>query len=255
MGQGFNEVAYTLRLAAAEEILGRSSCAPRSLLEGAVGVGAYAPLWKKLGIQRWVGLDLSESAVERLKHRFADGEFAHVDLTAGDKTLQSVLSDERFDLVTAIDVLYHIVDKLEFRTALEGLAGRLAPGGYLLISDVFSERPTQVAPHVLRRPLAQYEGILSPRGVKLLARQPVFAILGDPVPRAGFHVRDLAMLGTWRILSKLIRTTPDAMRDSVGRAAAQALLPIDNFLKRTGRAQGLNLEFALFRAAPDSLRP
>jgi hypothetical protein len=164
--------------------------------------------------------------------------------------LRSVLGDERFDLVTAIDVLYHIVDEVEFAAALDGLAGKIAPGGCLLISDVFSERRTQVAPHVVRRPLGQYAELLSPRGVKLLVREPVFAVLGDPVPRGGFHLRDLAMLGTWRIVSKLVRTTPDAMRDKIGYAAARALVPIDTFLKRTGRAQGINLELALFRRAP-----
>jgi hypothetical protein len=250
MGQGFNEVTYELRLAAAEGILQRSLCAPRSVLEGAVGVGAYAPLWKKLGIERWVGIDLSETAVERLSHRFPDAEFAHVDLTARDETLRSVLADEQFDLVTAIDVLYHIVDELEFTTALDGLAGRIAPGGYLLVSDVFSERRTQVAPHVLRRPLGQYEKLLSRRRVKLVAREPVFAILGDPVPRGGFHLRDFAMLGTWRVLSKLVRTMPERVRDPLGYGVARALVPMDGFLKRGGYSRGINLEFALFRQEP-----
>ena len=250
MGRGFNEVTYGLRLAAAEEILRRAGCAPRTLLEGAVGVGAYAPLWGKLGVERWVGVDLSKSAVERLRHRFPDGMFAQVDLTAGDATLRAVLSGQRFDLVTAIDVLYHIVDELEFTRALDALVARMVPGGYLLLSDVFPERPTRVAAHVLRRPLARYEELLGKHGLTLVAREPVFAILGNPVRRSGFHTRDLAMRATWRVLSKLVRTTPDRMRDPVGRAAARALIPVDRFLKRTGRARGLNLELALFRGTP-----
>jgi hypothetical protein len=161
-----------------------------------------------------------------------------------------LLSGQRFDLVTAIDVLYHIVDELEFDRALDALVERMAPAGFLLLSDVFPDRPKRVASHVLRRPLARYEELLGKKGVVLVDREPIFAILGDPVRRSGFHGRDLLMQATWRVLSKLVRSTPERLRDSLGRTAAQALIPFDRLLKRTGSATGVNLEFALFQGSP-----
>jgi hypothetical protein len=255
MGRGFNEVTYGIRLAAVEQLLRRNGRTPRTLLEGAVGVGAYGPLWRSLGVEHWVGVDLSQSAVERLRHRFPNGSFVQADLTAGDSTLQAAVSGQRFELVTAIDVLYHIVDELEFDRALAALALRVLPKGDLLLSDVFAERPTRVAAHVLRRPLARYEQLLARYGFKLVEREPIFAILGDPVRRPGFHVRDLAMLAAWRVLSKFVRSTPGRLRDQFGSIAARALLPIDGLLKRTGRAHGLNLELALFRRQVESDQP
>jgi 2-polyprenyl-3-methyl-5-hydroxy-6-metoxy-1,4-benzoquinol methylase len=253
MGRGFNEVTYRLRLAAAEEILRRASCSPRTLLEGGVGVGAYAALWQRLGVERWVGVDLSESAVERLKHRYPDGAFAEVDLASGKEALRAVIGDQRFDLVTAIDVLYHIVDESGFATALGTLGAAVTPEGSLLVSDVFVDQSRTIAAHVRRRSLDQYEEILAAHGLLLIDREPVFAVLGDPVPRPGFRGSELAMLATWRLLSKSVRSVPDNARESFGRMAAQLLLPLDRWLRDLGRARGVNLEFALFgRRRPHS---
>ena len=249
MGRGFNEVTYGLRISAAEKILRRAGCSPRSLLEGAVGVGAYAALWQKLEIKEWVGVDLSEGAIDRLRGRFPEATFAQVDLTRGDPPLQALLADRRFDLVTAIDVLYHIVDELDFVKALDSLARRVGDDGCLLLSDVFAARATRVAAHVLRRPLARYEEVLSPHGMQLVEREPVFAILGDPIGRGGFHPADLGVRATWRLLSKLIRTVPGSTRDLVGRVTARTLAPVDELLRRNGYSRGTNLELALFRRA------
>jgi len=95
--------------------------------------------------------------------------------------------------------------------------------------------------------MASYEAILGPRGFALAEREPVFAILGDPVPRRGIHWADVVLTVIWRLTSKLIRTVPGELRDTVGRTLARALTPIDDVLKRSGWFQGANLELALFR--------
>jgi SAM-dependent methyltransferase len=247
LGRGYNEITYAIRLGAAERILRRGHCDPRNLLEGAVGVGAYGALWKKLGVQRWVGLDLSEDAVERLRRRFTADVFVQFDLTTGEDGLRDAVQGELFDLVTGVDVLYHLTDEHHFAEALAALASRVTPGGALLLSDVFVDAPVQIARHVLRRPMASYEAILGPRGFALAEREPVFAILGDPVPRRGIHRADVALTVIWRLTSKLIRMVPGELRDAVGRTLARALTPIDDVLKRSGWLQGTNLELALFR--------
>jgi SAM-dependent methyltransferase len=193
-----------------------------------------------------VGVDLSGSAVERLRRQFPDGTFAQLDLTRGDEALEAAVGHQRFDLVTAIDVLYHIVDDGEFARALASLGRVVAPGGRLLVSDVFVERPTTIAAHVRRRPLSQYEESLATQDLRLLGREAVFAVLGDPVPRPGFKPTDLAMHIFWRVLSKSVRSVPEIARDDFGRIAAQLLTSLDSGLRRLGWAQGVNLELALF---------
>jgi len=247
MGRGFNEATYGLRLAAAEEILRRAGCSPHTVLETAVGVGAYARLWKKLGVDGWVGVDLAQTAVEHLRARFPEATFFQADIAACDDGLHTALAGRRFDLVTAIDVLYHIVDEAEFSRALSALAESVTPDGFLLLTDVFVDSPRRIAAHVLRRPLERYEELLAEVGLVLVEREPIFAILGDPVRRSAFHAIDLGMYLVWRVLSKIVRIVPFGLRDWVGRVSARLLTPLDSLLKRAGHARGTNLELALFR--------
>src|SRR2546430_2132646 len=150
LGEGFNRVTYGLRLGAAERLLRRAG-PPRvgTLLEAGVGVGAYEPLWRRIGVADWTGLDLSPTAVADLRGRFPAARFEVLDIGAGDWTALP----GSFDLVTAIDVLYHVTDEPRFGRALAELGRRVAGGGALLVSDIFAPQGDAPVTHVKRRPL------------------------------------------------------------------------------------------------------
>lgn len=248
-GEGFNRGCYDLRRAAALRLLARHPEIARfRLLEAAVGVGAYAPLWQRLGVRRWVGLDIAEDAVAHCRKHFPNGEFRTLDLTS-DRWRAETFPESGFDLVTAIDVLYHLVDDGMFETALRNLASRIRPGGALLVSDVFVPRDRQIAPHVKRRSLETYQRVLGPE-MELLDREAVFAILADPVPRSGGHWVDHALLTGWRILAKTILIAPSAARDTLGAGAVWLAWPLDGLLRRLRLSRGVNIELALFRRRP-----
>src|SRR5262249_40747775 len=113
--------------------------------------------------------------------------------------------------------------------------------------DVFPPSVVDVARHVRRRPMASYLAVLEPLGFKLIEREPVFAILGDPVRRRKFDLRDNAMWITWRVLSKSIRMLPTFMQIPVGRFSVKVLRPLDGLLRSLGWSRGTNLELALFQ--------
>jgi SAM-dependent methyltransferase len=250
LGEGFNRAAYRLRLGAAERLLRRAGAVPLGeLLEGAVGIGAYGPLWEKLGVRAWTGLDLSPAAVEAVTRRYPAHRFRVADLTRLDEAALEP-PGARFDLVTAIDVLYHLVEDRSFEAALSGLAGRVRPGGLLLVSDVFCPEVRQVAPHVKRRPLAAYQAVLEPLGFRPLDREPVFSLLGDPVRRPERPVLDGVLYNAWRVVAKLVRTTPAPLRSPLGFAVATSLWPLDAVLRGLGVSRGSNLELAAFRRGP-----
>jgi SAM-dependent methyltransferase len=248
LGAGFNRVTYRRRLRAVETVLGRAHIWPSSVLEAAVGVGAYASLWRRLGVQRWVGVDISQAAVSDLRARYPGHRFEVLDLASGDHEAWRNLNDcGGYDLVTAIDVLYHLTSDTGFEVAVAELARCVRPGGYLVVSDAFVVKPTDVADHVRRRPLAAYESILRPLGLTLYEREPVFSIHGDPVvcDRGNHGARVLDLV--WRLIQKAIRLTPPGARDVVGAWVALATSPFDWLLRRLGVARGANLELALFR--------
>ncbi len=246
LGEGFNRAAYRLRRRAVERLLGRAGLRPgAALLEAATGVGAYGPLWRRLGVARWVGLDLSEDAVAYCRDRYPWAEFLCQDLTAGGWEAGRAAPEGAFDLVTAIDVLYHLVEDRAFETALRGLAARVKPGGLLVVSDVFVQRDNRIAAHVKRRALEAYRKALG-TDLELVDREPVFAILSDPVVRPG-RARDQALSLAWRALARGLLSLPPAAREAAGRLAVPSLWPLDAALRRAGAARGVNLELALFR--------
>jgi SAM-dependent methyltransferase len=244
-GEGFNRAAYVLRRRAVLRLLGRNpGVASTRLLEAAVGVDAYAPVWRRIGAARWTDLDISGDAVAHCRRCYPEGRFIEQDLASpvwpGDAAPEG-----SFDLVTAIDVLYHLVDDTAFETALANLARRVRKGGALVVSDVFVPQDKQIAPHVKRRSLASYGRVLGEELV-LTDREPVFSVLADPVPAATRPMSGMAMLTAWRLVARTVLFTPSAARNAVGAAAVLAAWPLDAALRRLGFAGGANLELALF---------
>lgn len=241
LGEGFNREAYRrLRIPALRRLLGRHGVRPRTLLEAGVGTGAYAGLWRELGVMEWVGVDISKAAVATLRTRFPEGEFYVLDLAR-----PRSLGSRTFDLVTAIDVLYHIVADDDFESALTWLGRRVNEQGHLVVSDVFTDSPWgRRFPHVKRRPMVIYETILQPLGLRLVGREPVFSVLGDPVPDGS--VRSRALFEAWRVIQKSIRMMPAAFRNGYGAGVVRVCAPIDRAIRRLTDTRGLNLELALF---------
>ncbi len=246
LGEGFNRASYRLRRRAVWRLLGRNGRAEApSLLEAAAGVGAYAQTWARLAVSRWTGLDISAEAVDHCRREFPWGRFFQQDI-ASTGWPEEAGPGRSFDLVTAIDVLYHLVEDGAFEAAVANLAGRVRPGGLLLVSDVFVPHDRQIAAHVKRRSLASYHRALGPE-MELIDREPVFSILADAVPRSAAHVPDHALLAAWRALAKTLVSAPRPLRNALGAAAVAAAWPLDGLLRRAGLARGVNLELALFR--------
>jgi hypothetical protein len=143
--------------------------------------------------------------------------------------------------------MYHIVDNGRWESALGNLANLVAPGGYLLVSDVFCPRERQVAAHVRRRPMTAWNRVLNARGLRLVDREPVYSILGDPAPCSAFDVTGQALQAVWWTISHAVQVTPAKWRNDVGAAISKQLMPVDRFLCRTIMRPGLSLEMALFR--------
>lgn len=251
LGEGFNGQAYLrLRIPSVRRLLKRQSVFPARLLEAGVGAGVYAPLWEELSASEWVGVDISPVAIKDLQQRFPQSAFFVIDLTKSNPELSEKLG-ENFCLVTAIDVLYHIVDDDAFAIALQLLADKVRPGGRLLISDVFTDSPLgRSCAHVRRRPIAQYQKLLAQKGFDLIDREPVFAILADPVPQSGFHPVQMLLFETWRVIQKLLRILPSSLQNVAGDWLVRLLAPLDELIRRTGATEGVNLELVMFRRSP-----
>jgi 2-polyprenyl-3-methyl-5-hydroxy-6-metoxy-1,4-benzoquinol methylase len=142
-----------------------------SVLEIAAGTGVYVEAWKRAGVGRLVGIDISQAATEALRARFPGYAFHKRDL--GEPDL-AALTGAGFDLVTAVDMLYHIVEDDRFPVALANLSATVKPGGLLAIHDVFPNRGELDFGYLKLRTLDAYAKALDRAGFDIVSRTPTF---------------------------------------------------------------------------------
>ena len=154
----YNRACYDLRRSVLDRALREAgvALAGRTVLDVGCGTGFFTAYYLERGA-RVTGLDIAPVAVERLEARHPDARFMLADVS------EAALA-ERFDVVNAIDVLYHITDDARWERAVRHLAAAVAPGGLLLATDTFATLGG-LAAHNRARPLARYRELLSGAGV------------------------------------------------------------------------------------------
>ncbi len=99
------------------------------------------------------GCDISPTAIEELRRRFPTSEFTQVEI--GSDGLPA--ADASYDLVTILDVTYHIVDDAIWNSAITELARVMRPGGTLIVLDRLGPTTEDAAAHVRFRSLRAWE--------------------------------------------------------------------------------------------------
>ncbi|MDB5049854.1 MAG: class SAM-dependent methyltransferase [Fibrobacteres bacterium] len=142
-----------------------------SILEIAAGTGVYVEMWKSLGVGSLSGIDISQNATDALAKRFPEYSFHKRDLT---EPGLAALTGKGHDLVTAVDMLYHVVDDKDFPTALSNLADSCRPGGFLAIHDFFMHHRELDFGYIKLRTLKDYQVALDKAGFEIISRTPTF---------------------------------------------------------------------------------
>ena len=219
LGRAYNCWAYRFRLRALERALRGTDLPASRLFEAAYGEGFYLAYWKARGVRQVAGVDISQAAWEAAKERFPGFDLRHGDLTQPD--VFDGLG--RFDVVTAIDVLYHITDDDKWAAALGHVADLVDERGILVTTDKYPLREIhQRFPHVRRRPLSMWNEALAARGLEVRSITPVFVLMDDPIT-VGHHpwLGRLSSL-QWRILTRPLKalSARPAFQDRLGSLVA-----------------------------------
>lgn len=251
MGRGFNGVAYRLRLEALERALLQAGVRPRGarVFEAAYGVGFYLRFWQRQDAAAVAGVDLSPRAREN-----AARQFPGYDLRAGDLARIHEWDDwapleGSFDVVTAIDVLYHLVRDEAAGRAVRNLGRLVRPGGVLVFTDkpVGLHAPYAECDIVTRRPLEWYDRVLAPAGLVRERVAPVFWCMDPPAHHARSLSGRMAYLGwgTMRAATKFWpRNSP--VQVGIGRAVGTVGALVDRAV--LPRLSGMpNLAIATYR--------
>lgn len=103
-----------------------------AVLDVGSGAGHWIDFYRSVfAARRVVGIEFAAPAAASLRSRYAaenDVSVEELDVS-GDLEL-----GERFDIVNAVDVLFHIVDEERWRHAIQNLAHHLVPDGRLVIA-------------------------------------------------------------------------------------------------------------------------
>jgi SAM-dependent methyltransferase len=198
----YNHVAYRFRLAAFKRAL--AGLLPHwpdvRLFEAGFGIGFYLRYYAQIGVTQVTGIDLSAAAVT-----YAQKLFPKYKLFQHDLSEPLALPSGSFDLVTAIDVLYHIIDDHRWYLALSNACSLLKPGGVLILTDKFPANGAWKQFHVRRRSLDTYNAHLQGHGMVVERILPVFVFMDEPILKRSPEWLGPLLFTQWRILNKMIR--------------------------------------------------
>lgn len=247
----YNRYAYPLRLEALSRALtGLVPAAPR-VFDAGFGEGVYLNYWQHHGAAAVSGLDFSPRAVDAALARNPGFELRQGDLSARD----DFSGFGKFDVVHAVDVLYHIVDDAKWAAAIGNLVSLVERNGVFVCSDKFPANGTyQPMRHVRRRSLEMYQEQLASRGFDVVRRVPVFVLMDDPITCGSHPILGQLSRLQWKILTKMVRlagASPSLHRAMAG-VVAHLQLPAERLLLRLLK-ETPNLEIIVARRAADTV--
>jgi SAM-dependent methyltransferase len=129
------------------------------------------------------GSDIADSAVRALGARYPDASFFQ--LAIGTDAVPR--PDGTYDVVTAMDVLYHVTDDDLWHAAVAELARVLRPGGRLVVTDGLADAAIQPASHVRFRSMGRWLDTAAKIGLELHESGPLFRWLSRSPEASAFR--------------------------------------------------------------------
>lgn len=189
----YNQWLYQAQQDSLHELLRKNkvNVSGKRILDIGSGTGFFVNYFLNQGGSSIFGIDISTTSVNYLQQTFPECNFAREDITS-----KSFFLNEDFDIISAISVLYHIVDDDAFHQAISNMCTHLSPGGYLIISDVFEQPILPTAHHTRHRSLAVYESEFRNRKLKTLELMPIYYLMNKTfIPVIGPLIVNFLKLG------------------------------------------------------------
>lgn len=182
------------------------------------GTGFYLKLWSELGARAVRGCDLTDTAVSRLQKDFPGIRINRLDIGS---TLPPTFPGE-YGIVSAFDVLFHIVDESRYVRALQNIHSLLRQGGLFVFSDLLVHGNSVRDDHMVCRPFDEVIRLLHETGFEIIRRVPMFVVMEQPLDSKN---RLYCLL--WKLMTRVLRHS-----NLAGFVAGAALYPVDLLLTR-----------------------
>lgn len=200
LSESYNRFLYRVRGHAFGSVVGSLGLkAGRfNVLDIGSGTGFYLEQWLRWRPRSLTGSDLTTTAVERLAAKFPQSAFMQCDIGSA---LPPSLAGRQFDVVSAMDMLFHIVDDQRYANAFANFADMVKPGGTLIFSDNLLPARRSTVPHQVSRAEKEIRDVLGRTGFEIERIAPMFVLMNDPV-RSDSRLLRKAFAGVYRLASR-----------------------------------------------------
>jgi|WetSurSiteA1Bulk_404760.scaffolds.fasta_scaffold16034_2 SAM-dependent methyltransferase len=140
----------------------------KNILDIGSGYGYYIEYFLEKSPLSISGLDITEASINFLKQKFPNLSFYKLDISE-----PIPVFDKKFDFISAISVMIHIVDDDKFVTAVNNLCNLLSGDGYLLLSDSYRKSFLPHVKHVKMRDKSSYESLFAGFDIEIVEILPV----------------------------------------------------------------------------------
>ena len=218
LGLAFNSWMYKAREEVFLREAGRAGVGRSSrILDVGSGTGLYLRWWDRMQPAEVVGSDLTASAVRNLHEHFPDNRIEQLDITTGIGPFEP----GTFDVVSCMDVLFHITDDDKYRAALRNISQLLKPGGRFVFTENFVHRAQDRTAHQTNRSLEWISEALGEVELSVEHRIPHLVLMNAQV--------DAPWL--WRKLwGGMLRAA--TLTEVTGNLTGAALYPVERALAR-----------------------
>ncbi|MDF1731431.1 MAG: class I SAM-dependent methyltransferase [Minwuia sp.] len=212
----YNNWLYRVRASAFRHVLKHLQGNPGdwSILDVGSGTGFYIEQWTQRRPRMLAGADITATAVRNLSGRFPNAVFMQIDIGSD---LPETLQPGSLDVITAYDVLFHIVEKEPYARAMRNFSDLIRPGGYLIFSDNLVDDGRNHDTHQISRTEGDVRDLLHQNGFSIEKVVPMFVFMNDPVRSRSRIMRAL--------FNRIYRLA--ARSETWGQVVGAALYPIE----------------------------
>jgi len=222
-GREWNRWCYRIRRKQFRKLVGKLEIdlANARILDIGCGTGFYLREWIKSGAKHITGMDISDVAIYRLREELPSVELVHWNACE----LPGPLAGRHFDVVSAFDILFHIINDDDYEQLLRGINELLRTGGYLIFSENFLRGATRHHENYWRsRSQNIIQEIVLRTGFEVISLNPLFVVMGAPVDTQAKWPAHI-----WNRVMKSVHTF------HMGGLLGRLLYPLENVLLRQVR--------------------
>ncbi|MCD6232859.1 class I SAM-dependent methyltransferase [bacterium] len=208
-GRNYNKWLYRMRKKVLERVVSRYKIDFPNIrtLDIGCGTGFYVDIWRQKGVRYLTGIDITAISIKELNVKYPNFDFHEADITSPTLIQDLNLREKSFDLITAFDVLFHIVDDNKFEEAIKNISKLCSQDGLIFITDIFPHKRPYIIFHQKSRLLKDYIQILSKNSIEIIDRVPIHYLLSAPLDISSKLLQDVFLNYYWSGIGLIERKT------------------------------------------------